>query len=141
MTFSETIKKLGIEEYPAELEKIYENGEGVLNFDASDIDALEREYAVIGECQSGLADCLAKIKNDSALFEYTASAAAYLSRVSHAEGLKLKLPTVADEYPTCYYSALLLVMAMPAAIENYLKRGFSKEEITTPRWISTPWVW
>lgn len=129
MTFSEIIEELGIESYPAELEEIYKDAKGVLNFSEKDIDMLEREYSVIGACQAELVDCLNEIRSNSALWEYTAAAAAYLSRVSHAEGLKLKLPSVSNEYPTCYYSALLLVMAMPEAINNYLRRGFSKDEV------------
>lgn len=131
MSFSEIISALGIEEYPAELEEIYKNNEVVSNFDAKAIDALDEEYNVIGERKESLKACLTLIRENEALWKYTCAAAAYLSRTSHPDGFKLVLPKVDTEHPLCYYPALLLTMALPEAINNYFKRGFSKDEIVS----------
>ena len=129
MEFSKIIESLGIESFPPELEEIYNKGEGVSNFTADDIDALERDWHIIGGCRDALADCLEKTKKNEALWEFTKAAATYLTRTRHAEGFALKLPSTGDAYPDCYFSALLLVIAMPEALNNYLKRGFPREEI------------
>lgn len=129
MIFSEITSAIGITEYPIELENIYKTGEGVSNFCEKSIYELDEKFPIIGDCKKDVAVCLDAIKKNEALWEYTACAAAYLSRVSFDDGSKLKLPDVPDEYPTCYYSTLLMIMALPGAIDNYLSRGFSKDEI------------
>lgn len=125
MLFSEIANAVGITEYPDKLEEIYKSGGGVSNFDGSSIDELDEKYSVIGECKERVKECLEEIKKDAPLFEYTRVAAEYLTRVSQEEGYALKLPNTDKEY----YTTLLMVMALPAAIEKYLERGFSIEEV------------
>ena len=128
MNFLDLISTLEIESYPEKLKEIYDGGMSLSDFDESAIDALDSEYSVVGECKVSLKECLAHIRKDEALWKYTCAAAAYLPEASHPDGFELILPKVDTEYPLCYYSALLLVMALPKAIKNYLNRGFTKEE-------------
>ena len=125
MIFSDIIATLGITEYPPLLEEIYNAGESLADFSEKTVDMLDEEYFVIGECKDKIIASYESTKKNEALWEYTKAAAAFLPRVSVDDGAKLILPSVDDEY----YSYLLLIMALPAAIDNYYKRGFTKDQV------------
>lgn len=125
MLFNEITNALEITEYPPLLEEIYKSGESVADFSAKTVESLEEKYALIGDCKDKIIRCLENTKKNGTLWKYTCTAATFLSRVSFDYGARLVLPKVEDEY----YSYLLLIMALPAAIKNYYARGFSESEI------------
>ena len=129
MTFSEIMKALDIESYPAELPEIFENDRKPLDLSVEAFDRIEAEYGALGERMCDLKDCAKEVEKNGALREYTRLAVRFLERANHHEGGKLRLPALDADSPLYHYPILLLALAIPAGVKKYLDRGFPAAEV------------
>ena len=122
---------LHLGEYPQGLEQAYEEVKNK-NYPACDlalIDSLQEQYSVFGKYYEDVRKSAEEINADPVRSEWVRAAVKFVLSAPHDEAYKMPAPPQDGTLATDYLMMHLLIPQIPISIEEYLRRGFTMEEI------------
>ena len=123
--------KLQLGEYPEAMESLYaelkENN--VPACDTQLIDMLQEKYNLFGNYFADVRKSAEEINNDVLRSMWVRTAVKFVLAAHHDEAYKLPAPPQDGTLATDYLMLHILIPQIPGAIEEYLRRGFSWDEI------------
>lgn len=130
MTLSQIANALGIETYPAALEPLYEavKGDAKPLFFRELIDRLQEEYNLFGEYYEDVLKGLADLEQKPNELTWATVAAYYLQNATQPEAAKVPFPAADGSPARDMLPLFLLIPLVDRAVEEYQRRGFSREE-------------
>lgn len=128
--FNSLIKRLGIENYPQELEFFYGKTPPVSVLNTKNIAELEKRFGVFGEYTDAMISAAEDLKrNDDLLSFAEMSLSYYYASNDRSSASRLKPIDIKEDSTLRYYPALILAALLPNGISKYEKRGFTEAEI------------
>jgi hypothetical protein len=122
---------LHLGEYPQGLEQAYEEVKNK-NYPACDlalIDSLQEQYSVFGKYYEDVRKSAEEINADPVRSEWVRAAVKFVLSAPHDEAYKMPAPPQDGTLATDYLMMHLLIPQIPKSIAEYLRRGFTMEEI------------
>ena len=130
MTLSQLSQALGIENYPETLEPIYEKVKTGVKplFSRELVDRLQEEYNLFGEYYEDVLKGLADLEQKPNELTWATMAALYVQGATRSEAAKVPFPTADGSPARDMLPVFLLIPLVDRAVEEYQRRGFSREE-------------
>lgn len=131
MNLKELALSLGIESYPAELEKIYKSlpADDGLIYSEKYLAELNEKYDLLGEYFECVAEGARDIKNKENLLLWIRLGYEYCKDVSSYEARKFPIPAHDGSPARNMFAPLLLIREIPDAVKRYEKLGLTDAQI------------
>ena len=123
--------KLQLGEYPEAMESLYTElkESDAPACDIQLIDTLQEKYNLFGNYFADVRNSAEEINNDMLRSMWVRTAVKFVLAAHHDEAYKLPAPPQDGTLATDYLMLHILIPQIPGAIEEYLSRGFSWDEI------------
>ena len=130
MTLSQLSDILGIETYPTALEPIYETVKAGAKplFSRELVDRLQEEYNLFGEYYEDVLKGLADLEQKPNELAWATVAGLYVQSATRTEAAKVPFPAADGSPARDMLPVFLLIPLVDRAVEEYQRRGFSREE-------------
>ncbi|MBQ8310357.1 MAG: hypothetical protein IJX80_05020 [Clostridia bacterium] len=124
-------ERLGIAEYPEELEPVFEKMQGLLSFSqiTDTLTYLHEEYAPFGEYYDFLLRGAEALQHDEALLTWFSLGVTYCQDATEKEATRFPIPPSDETLARDAFSALLIAMEFPETVKRYRARGFDEAQI------------
>lgn len=131
MTLSQAATRIGISQYPAEMDRVWEAVKANLQpaCDLQVIEELQRQYDLFGKFYTDVVETANEINEDDAYSLWVKTAAAYGKTATLKQLKEIPVPPVQDSKELDYLPLQILICLIPESIAQYTKRFFSEEEI------------
>jgi hypothetical protein len=130
MSLKELATRLGMEEYPEEFEKIYEDLGGKADFfNKEEFDKYEEKYSILREYYTDVIEGAQALLTNKDLSIWTSLITRFLKGKTREEGNLAKFPKTDLECARMMTIFPLLAM-IPETVRLYAEHNFSKEEIS-----------
>ena len=131
MALSQIAARMGILQYPAEMDRIYETikDDPTPACDLQVIEQLQKQYDLFGRFYDDVVETAKAINADSACNLWVKTAVAYGKQCSVEQLKDIPVPPVQNSKVLDYLPVQILIGLIPDSIAQYTKRGFSGGEI------------
>lgn len=131
MTLSQAATRMGISQYPAGMDRVWETVKEDLQpaCDLQVIEELQRQYDLFGKFYTDVVETATEINEDDAYSLWVKTAAAYGKTATVKQLKEIPVPPVQDSKVLDYLPLQILICLIPESIAQYTKRFFSEEEI------------
>lgn len=131
MTLSQVAARIGILQYPAEMDRVYETVKEDLQpaCDLQVIGDLQTKYDLFGKFYTEVVQTAKAINADADRSLWVKTAAAYGKTATLKQLKDIPVPPADGSKVTDYLPLQILICLIPESIAQYTKRGFSDEEI------------
>ena len=128
MEFRQIAQKLGVEQYPAELDKLYkENDTPACDF--SLMERLQTEYDLFGDYYDKVREAAQQINSDPARSAWVRTTVSFAKDADVETACTVPAPATDGTAAGDFLPLFTLLPQIPKAIAEYKKRGFSYDEI------------
>ena len=127
--------RIGLGEYPVELEAIYEaqKGSTAKACDLALIESLQEKYDLFGEYYDLVKQSAEEINADPAMNAWVRVAAQFHKEVDKATAMKLPVPNVPEKVATDFMMLHIMMPMIPESFDAMEKRGFTWDELEDAR--------
>ena len=127
--------RLGLGEYPVELEAVYEAQKGVSTpaCDLTLIDSLQQKYALFGDYYDLVKQSAQQINADPDLNMWVTVAAKFHKGNDKTTACKLPVPTLDGKLVNDFMMLHIMMPMIPDSFQSMEERGFSYEEMADAR--------
>ena len=127
--------RIGLGEYPVELEAIYEaqKGSTAPACDLQLIESLQEKYDLFGEYYDLVKQSAEEINADPAMNTWVRVAAQFHKEVDKATAMKLPVPNVPEKVATDFMMLHIMMPMIPESFDAMEKRGFTWDELEDAR--------
>lgn len=131
MTLLQAATRMGISQYPAGMDRVWETVKEDLQpaCNLQVIEELQRQYDLFGKFYTDVVETATEINEDDAYSLWVKTAAAYGKTATLKQLKEIPVPPVQDSKVLDYLPLQILICLIPESIAQYTKRGFSDEEI------------
>lgn len=130
MTLSQIAAKLGICQYPAEMDRVFETvkNDPAPACDLQAIENLQKEYDLFGQFYTDVVETANAINEDAVYRLWVKTAVAFGKQCSIKQLKDIPVPPVQDSKVLDYLPVQILIGLIPDSIREYENRGFSDKE-------------
>ncbi len=130
MTFETLVETMNLAKRPPEkMAAFYDDKDFTPACDLSLIDELQREYTLFGDYYDVVRSCAVLCNADPVRSAWVRTAVAFVKAVPFDEVKAVPVPKPDDTQLTAMLPLYIIISQMPIAKAEYLRRGFSEEEI------------
>lgn len=128
MLFRQIAQTLGVEQYPEELDSLYREDEAPA-CDLSLIDYLQTEFDLFGDFYAKVKEAAVEINSDPVRSAWVKTTASFAKDADVETACTVPAPASDGTAAGDFLPLFTLLPQIPAAIAEYEKRGFSRDEI------------
>lgn len=131
MAFLQIAARMGISQYPAQMERVYETIKNTPGCacDLQVIRRLQDQYDLFGEFYTDVEETARAVNDDYDCNLWVKTAVAYGKQCTIKQLKDIPVPSVQDSKMMDYLPLQILIGLIPDSIDQYTKRGFSDQEI------------